>query len=76
MRWKPASSGNFERMLVSTVNDIEHLESQSLNGMAIVKMFLQPGANVDGAISQTVASAEAVLRSHAARHFSAAGAAV
>jgi multidrug efflux pump subunit AcrB len=54
--------GNFERVLVSTVNDIEHLESQSLYGTAIVKLFLQPGADVEGAVSQTVASAEAVLR--------------
>src|SRR5277367_4654771 len=55
--------GNFERILVSTVSGIEHLESQSLNGIAVTKIFLQPGANVDGAISQTVSSAEASLKS-------------
>ncbi len=54
--------GNFERVLVSTVNDIEHIESQSLNGIAVVKIFLQPNAKVDGALSQVTASAEAVLR--------------
>jgi len=55
--------GNFERTLVSTVNDIDHIESQSLYGVAVVKIFLQPGANVDGAVAQAVASAQAVLRS-------------
>ena len=55
--------GSFERILVSTVNGIEHIESQSLNGIAIVKIFLQPGADIDGAISQTVSSAEASLKS-------------
>ena len=54
--------GNFERVLVSTVNDIEHIESQSLNGVAVVKIFLQPHASVDGAISQVAASAQATLR--------------
>ncbi len=55
--------GNFERILVSTVNGIEHIESQSLNGTAVVKIFLQPGADVDGAISQTTSSAQAALKS-------------
>lgn len=55
--------GNFERVLVSTVNGIEHTESQSLNGIAVVKIFLQPGANIDSAISQTVATSQQVLRS-------------
>ncbi len=54
--------GSFERVLVSTVNDIEHIESQSLYGTAVVKIFLQPGANVEGAIAQTVSSSESVLR--------------
>ena len=71
-----ASLGSFERVLVSTVNDIEHIESQSLNGIAVVKIFLQPGANIDGAISQTTSSAEAALQNDAAGHLSAAGAAV
>src|SRR5476651_100231 len=54
--------GNFERVLVSTVNDIEHLESQSLNGIAVVKIFLQPKGNIDAAIAQVVSSSESVLR--------------
>lgn len=55
--------GNYERVLVSTVNGIEHIESQSLNGISVVKIFLQEGANVDSAISQVVATSQQVLRS-------------
>lgn len=54
--------GNFERVLVSTVNGIEHTESQSLNGISIVKIFLQPGVNIDGAIAQVGATSQTVLR--------------
>src|ERR1700722_5495397 len=36
----------FERILTSSVNDIEHVESQSLTGSAIVKVFFQPNADV------------------------------
>ena len=68
--------GNFERILVSTVNGIEHIESQSLNGIAVVKIFLQPGADIDGAISQTTSSARSGAEIDAAGHFPAAGAAV
>src|SRR6267378_3078498 len=32
----------YERVLTTTVNDIEHIESQSLNGVGVVKVFLQP----------------------------------
>ena len=55
--------GNFERVLVSTVNGIEHTESQSLYGIGIVKIFLQPGVNIDGAIAQVGATSQTVLRS-------------
>ncbi|MET0918895.1 MAG: efflux RND transporter permease subunit, partial [Burkholderiales bacterium] len=46
---------NFERALTTTVNDIEHIESQSLPGLGVVKVFFQPGANVDVALSQVTA---------------------
>src|SRR4051812_48514083 len=42
---------NYERFLTTVVNDIEHIESQSLTGIAVVKIFLQPGTSVDGAIA-------------------------
>lgn len=54
--------GNFERVLVSTVNGIERIESQSLTGIAVVKIFLQPGTNISEAISQTVATGQTVMR--------------
>ncbi|WP_179401025.1 efflux RND transporter permease subunit [Burkholderia guangdongensis] len=51
-----------ERILTTTVNNIQHIESTSLPGVAVVKVFLQPGANVQTAIAQTVSSAQAIVR--------------
>ncbi|TKC86238.1 efflux RND transporter permease subunit [Trinickia terrae] len=51
-----------ERSLTTTVNDIEHIESQSLPGIAIIKLFLQPTANIQTAIAQTVAIEQAQLK--------------
>ncbi|MGO8790403.1 MAG: efflux RND transporter permease subunit [Terriglobia bacterium] len=51
-----------ERALTTTVNDIEHIESQSLNGVAVVKIFFQPGANISTAIAQVTAIAQTQLR--------------
>lgn len=51
-----------ERGLTTTVSNIEHIESQSLPGIAIIKLFLQPGASLQTAIAQTVASEQAQLR--------------
>ena len=53
---------NFERSLTTAVNDIEHVESQSLRGISVVKIFLQPGAQTDLAVAQTTAVSQAVLR--------------
>ncbi len=54
--------GQFERVCVSTVNDIEHLESQSLNGISVIKVFLQPGAKIETATAQIAATSQTVLR--------------
>jgi multidrug efflux pump subunit AcrB len=51
-----------ERSLTTTVNDIEHIESQSLAGIAIIKLFLQPNASIQTAIAQTVAVEQTQLR--------------
>src|SRR5471032_246474 len=51
-----------ERSLTTTVNDIEHIESQSLNGVAVIKIFFQPGANIPTAIAQVVAVEQSQLR--------------
>ena len=53
---------NHERSLSATVNDIEHVESTSYNGVGIIKVFLQPGASVDGAVAQLTAVAQTILR--------------
>ncbi len=53
---------NHERSLSATVNDIEHVESNSYNGVGIIKVFLQPGANVDGGVAQITAVAQTILR--------------
>src|ERR1700749_3070506 len=53
---------NHERSLSATVNDIEHTESTSYNGVGIIKVFLQPGASVDGAVAQLTAVAQTLLR--------------
>src|ERR1700686_45096 len=52
----------FERSLTTLVNNIEHIESQSLNGVAVIKVFLQPGANVEGAISEVIAESQVGLK--------------
>ncbi len=56
-------TGANERTLTTTVNDIEHIESQSLNGIAIVKIFFQPNVNIQTAIAQIVSVSQSVLRS-------------
>jgi len=51
-----------ERGITTTVNDIEHMESQSVNGRGIIKVFLRPGASVPAAIAQMASTAQADLR--------------
>jgi multidrug efflux pump subunit AcrB len=53
---------NYERVLTTTVNDIEHVESQTLAGIAVIKIFFQPGANIDGATAQVTAVSQTVIR--------------
>ena len=51
-----------ERALTTTVDNIEHIESQSLYGIAVVKVFLQPTANVQQGIAQITAISQTQLR--------------
>ena len=51
-----------ERSLSATVNDIEHIESNSYNGVGIIKVFLREGASVDGAVAQITAVAQTITR--------------
>jgi CzcA family heavy metal efflux pump len=52
----------YERALTTTVDNIEHIESQSLYGVSVVKVYLQPQANVDGAIAEVIAEAQATMK--------------
>jgi multidrug efflux pump subunit AcrB len=51
-----------ERALTTTVDNIEHVESQSLYGIAVVKVFLQPSANIQQGIAQVTAVSQTQLR--------------
>ncbi|MCW2314734.1 multidrug efflux pump subunit AcrB [Rhodoblastus acidophilus] len=55
-------TGPAERILTTTVSDIEHVESQSYNGVSVIKIFFQPGANIGSAIAQTSASEAVMVR--------------
>jgi multidrug efflux pump subunit AcrB len=54
---------NSERGMTTTVNDIEHIESQSLNGIAIIKIFFQPHVNIASAVAQVTSISQVQLRS-------------
>lgn len=51
-----------QRALTLTVNDIEHIESETLNGQSVIKIFFQPGANISTALSQVTAICQTQLR--------------
>ena len=53
---------NSERGFTVVVNDIEHQESQSLNGLAIIKIFFRPGVNIPMAMTQVTGMCQTVLR--------------
>jgi CzcA family heavy metal efflux pump len=56
-------TSNSERSVTTLVNDVEHIESQSLNSIAVVKIYFQPTANVQVALAQTTAIAQTILKS-------------
>ena len=53
---------NSERGINITVNDIEHMESQSVNGLGVIKVFFRPGTNVQGSIAEITAICQTTLR--------------
>src|SRR5580765_391984 len=55
-------TSNVERGITTLVNDVEHIESQSLNGIAVIKVYFQPGANIQTALAQTGAISQTFLR--------------
>ena len=52
----------YERTLSSQVNDIQHIESQSLSGYGVVKIYFQPSVNINTAIAQITAASQTVLK--------------
>ncbi len=56
-------SGGFERFLTTTVDGIEHIESQSLYGVSVIKVFFHPGTKIEMANAQITAIAQTALRS-------------
>jgi len=52
----------YERILTTTVDNVEHIESTTVNGEAIVKIFLQPNASLDTANAQVTAISQTILR--------------
>jgi CzcA family heavy metal efflux pump len=55
-------TSNSERAVTTLVNDVEHIESQSINGTGIVKIYFQPHANIQTALAQTTAIVQTILR--------------
>ncbi|WP_419803912.1 efflux RND transporter permease subunit [Terriglobus sp.] len=51
-----------ERSMTTTVNDIEHIESQSVSGVSIIKVYFQPGTRIDAAVAQVTAVNQTILR--------------
>jgi CzcA family heavy metal efflux pump len=54
----------FERGLTTTVNDIEHTESQTLNGISVIKIYFRPNVNISQAVAQVTAIAQTAIRQY------------
>jgi multidrug efflux pump subunit AcrB len=55
-------AAQFERALTTTVSGIEHIESQTLAGVSVVKVYMQPGVSMAGAVAQVAAVSQPILR--------------
>src|SRR5919106_353996 len=51
-----------ERAITTTVNDIEHMESQSMFGVTVIKVFFHPGAKIEAAVAQLNSVNQTILR--------------
>src|ERR1700676_3566197 len=51
-----------ERILTASVNGIEHIESQSLSGVGVIRIYFQPGANIAEAEAQVTATSQTLLK--------------
>src|ERR1700723_1179993 len=52
----------YERSLTTSVNDIQHIESQSIPNYGIIKIFFQPTVNINAALAQVTAMSQTVLK--------------
>src|SRR5438128_9624608 len=55
-------TSQFERAATTTVSGIEHMESQTLAGVSVVKIYMQPGTSMAGAVAQVAAVSEPILK--------------
>ncbi len=55
-------TGNFERAATTTVNGIEHIESQTLNGWGVIKVFFNQGTDLGAANAQVTAISQTLLK--------------
>src|SRR3984957_18658650 len=51
-----------ERVLTTSVNDIEHIESQSLFGVCVIRIYFYPHAKIEAAVAQVTATSQAILK--------------
>src|SRR5580700_10342752 len=51
-----------ERLLTAAVNDIEHIESQSLSGVGVIRIYFRPGAKIEAAVAQVTATCQTLLK--------------
>ncbi len=51
-----------ERVLTTSVNDIEHIESQSQFGVGLIRIYFYPGAKIEAAVAQVTATSQAILK--------------
>src|SRR5436190_11669251 len=51
-----------ERVLTASVNDIEHIESQSMNGVGVIRIYFHPHARIEAAVAQVTATSQAILK--------------
>lgn len=52
----------YERAVTTTVNDVEHIESQSMAGVTVIKVFFQSGAKIEAAVAQLSSVSQSILR--------------
>src|SRR5579875_892697 len=54
--------GNAERFYSTTVNNIEHIESQSINGIGVIKVYFQPGADIPTAVAELTSASQTAVK--------------